>query len=131
MRCFSICTLLSFLYLRNISIDYMCQLPQRPLARSLAVSLSLVFFFLIEFSSNRAPPYLFNLLCRKNEEDIHSIAPRLLFFFACKRERSFSLLHSSGTSVLFPSFASPSSLLSLSSPFHIFTQLHIHQTNDQ
>jgi hypothetical protein len=94
---------------------------------STSLETSLVFFFLTysspSFSSNRAPPELFNSLRRKNERNIHGALRRLLFFCMRTRKPTLSLLHCSSTSFFF---------LRLHRRRHfIFTQLHIHHANDQ
>lgn len=123
-----------FLYWQNVSIDYMCQLPWRPLCShthpyifiySLSLSCLLAFFFSLTYSSSsfhlivHPHNFLIRFAGRTRE---HSAARPLLFFFASERKRTPSLLHYSGTSFLSSSFASSPS--SSSSPFHTHTTTH-------
>ena len=152
LRACSLCVCVHFsrslvLYWQNVSIDYICQLPQRP-RRSAFLSHTcihvcvcvcvciyslrclLAFFFLTYSSpSFHLIVHPHNFLIRFAGRTRENIVQHASCCFFCMRthKRTPSLLHYSGTSFLFPSFASSSSspspsLLSFSSsPFHIHT----------
>jgi hypothetical protein len=94
------------------------------LSHTHSLSCLLVFFSLTYSSSSfhlivHPHNFLIRFAGRTRE---HRAARRLLFFFACERKRTPSLLHYSGTSFLSSSFASSSS--SSTSPFHTHTATH-------
>jgi hypothetical protein len=107
---------------------------------STSLETSVAFFFLTYSSPSFhliAHPhnFLIRFVGRTRKTYIHVIARRLLFFFsAYERARSFSFLHSSGTSFLFlrlhrrsstlSSSSSSPLLSSSSSPFHIHPATH-------
>ncbi len=72
-------TLLSFLYLQNVSIDYMCQLPWRPLSFSFSLFIPHRVFHLIAHPHN----FLIRFAGRTREIYMDALR-RLLFFFVCE-----------------------------------------------